>query len=117
MALEHYTLYRSTTLTNTPTLVRDQPVLLLGHLITNLDTNKISLKCYDAASASDVTVGTTAPKENFNLVAGVDAQTGLKDGTRGVLYSNGLVVAVVQEGADSGTTAPGTSPIVNLYFD
>ena len=108
-------IFRSTAVTNTATLVNGKGGALRGWSLLTTNAVAAYIKFYDASSAADVTVGTTTPIwTEFIPASGENSDIG--DLKEFLEYTNGLVIAVTTEAADSGTTAPASLPIVQLAY-
>lgn len=109
-----YQTFRSTAVTNAATAATAGKCTLIGWNIVNLHSAAIFVKFYNLAAAS-VVVGTTTPTDTIQI--GANGTALLRDGSIGEHYGTALSVAAVTEGADSGTTAPATLPIIKLFYD
>ena len=75
------------------------------------------LQLFDAADASDVTLGTTVPTDVFPLVAGNGTLIGASEipiPGDGVLYRNGIQYAVTT--TETGNTAPASAAKVSAVI-
>lgn len=106
------TKFRSLTVSNTGEVVSTVRANLYSWNITNRHTAVIYVKFYNkatAASAADTPVMTIAIQPaSTTIIRGFDLPES---------FSTGISVRAVTESADSGTTSPGTLPIVELLTD
>lgn len=102
--------------TSTAELVRSGSLRLETLEVQNPNTVQIFIQMFDAAAASSVTVGTTTPTLSFLCVAGDGVNTGgtVKDFPKGVMFRDGLVIAVTTTA--TGSTNPTSAATVNLTF-
>jgi hypothetical protein len=91
-----------------PILVRAKATLVCGLLLTNKAGAARYLKVYDAAKASDVTVGTTVPVALVIL----PATTTVPIAQLHALCQLGLVIAITTGIADTDTGAPSAGDVV-----
>jgi hypothetical protein len=94
-----------------PILVHRGPVVVDEVFLTNLKGTVRYLKCWDAANASDVTVGTTPP----DLIIPVQPSGAISpfvNADLDAVFALGLVVVVVTGLPDNDATAPTARDIV-----
>ena len=102
----------------TVTLVKAGYTLLHGFEIENANTTKMYIQFFDAAAATDVTLGTTVPNATYYIPPG----DGTENGVRGKDYANspsrygkGLCYAITT--TNTGLTGPTTELDLNLDYD
>lgn len=103
----------------TVVLVADHHTSLHQVQIENVVAAEYFVHFFDAASVSDVTLGTTAPK--FTAMAERGDATILKSTTHtypdgGIDFQLGIVVAVKTVATTAGTTGPSTDPPLTIVY-
>jgi hypothetical protein len=106
--------FRSLILTNAAAAIKTTPGVLHRLNITNLHSAAIFVKLYDGAVA-DVTVGTTAPVNVFQV--GANAQLVVPLDVHPLRFGTAITAAVVTGGADNNTTAAATLPIIEAEVE
>lgn len=107
--------YRNVAVTNVATLVEAGNLALVGWNLINPIATTAYLKLYNAATAAEVTVGTTVPIETLQIpAAGLFWQS--NEDKFQLAFSKGIVIAVVTGIADSNASAPGTGCYVRLSY-
>ncbi len=96
-----------------PVTVDDKAGTVTGWNNIATDGNTTYIKYYNALAGA-VTVGTTVPIFT-DIIPASGASSAMGDLKELFSYSTALSVAVVQEAADNGTTAPVTDPIVQIF--
>ena len=116
--MAHSRPYRSILGNATARLVQTGAVnCLFAHIFSkNNEDNWLHL--YDAAAATDVSVGTTTPKQSYAVTTSDDTHYVMTDINLhdGLEFKLGLVFAVTKE-ADAGATAPDSNCIINMGFN
>ena len=98
-------------LTDTAVLVKTGKVSLSSFFLYNGSNATVFIRCFDAAAASDVTLGTTTPDYVF---AATTVQFSQGQFYKPIQFTKGLVVGAVTTAADSGHVAPNVAAVVNL---
>ena len=98
-------------LTDTPVLVKTGKVSLSSYFIYNGSNAAVFIRCFDAAAAADVTLGTTTPDYvlGAKTVEFVQGEFG-----KPLQFTKGLVIGAVTTAADSGHVAPNVAAVVNF---
>ncbi len=110
--------YRSLAGNATAKLVQTGYVNLIGIDISSKNNEDNWVHVYDAAAASDVTVGSTTPKQSWPVATSDDTHYVMTDIylEEGLKFDLGLVFAVTKE-TGGGTTAPDSDCIVNMRIN
>lgn len=97
-------------LTTTLTVIAAKPSNLSGYNFANPNTSIVYIQLFDAASASGITLGTTAPAVSIAVPA-----VGVTDSfpTSGVAFQLGIVAAATTTA--TGSTAPTSNVPSNFY--
>jgi hypothetical protein len=98
-------------LTDTPVLVATDKISIASFFIFNPSNASAYVRCFDAAAAADVTLGTTTPDYVFGCTTVQFAQGSYE---KPIQFTKGLVIGAVTTAADSGHTAPSSAVVVNL---
>lgn len=108
--------YYLATATATATLVRTGYLHLHSIEVENPNTSQVYIQLFDAAAATDVTLGTTTPTQTYAIPAGDGTENGVrtKHFESPLRFGSGLVFAVTT--TRNGSTAPGTACPVNLTY-
>jgi len=83
-----------------------------GYYIDNPNSSSVYLQIFDAKSAGDVTLGTTAPKLSLSIPASGAANLSIGNGIR---FFYGIVIAFTAGRANN--VSPGTNCDYNIWFD
>lgn len=108
--------YHNASVAQTPVLVKGQQLELDSVDFLSLNTADCFLHLYDAATAAEVTIGTTVPKQIY-LCQGGDGSLYTafsREFSYGLLFSKGLVIAVTDE--YNVSNAPATPCKVDLSY-
>ena len=108
--------FRQVAVTATKVLVATGNQAIVGWNLINPNLSGAYLKIYNAAAASDVTVGTTTPIETLFIPYGPGLFWQSNEDKFNISCSLGIVIACTTEIADSGTTAPSTGCYVRLHY-
>ena len=103
-------------LSNTPTSVKNSAAgSLKGLSIDNSGASApVYIQIFDIALPSSVTLGTTPPKLSYVCPSTGLANNNVSLPPEGVAFANGIQVAATT--TPNGSTAPATSPNVNIIF-
>ena len=99
-----------TALADTVVLIKGGGGVLKGYVASNIDAADAFVQCFDAAAATDVTLGTTPPALPLPIPAGDATLRGhaIEDiPGGGFAFTNGLCAAVTTtaDGSSAGATA------------
>lgn len=108
--------FRQVAVTNTKVLVQAGNWAIVGWNLINTNSTNAYLKIFNAASAADVTLGTTTPEDTLCIPAAGTSVLSNEDKYQ-IGCSLGIVIACTTEMADSGTTAPSTGCYVQLFYN
>lgn len=101
--------------TSAAVLVSAGSRVLVGWNVITTGTSSSFLKFYNAASAGDVTVGTTTPIRTLLIPASGTALLSNEDQFQ-VAFNLGIVIAVTGAMADSDTSAPNAACYVEILY-
>lgn len=102
--------YFSTTLAATATSVKASAGSIYGWDISNGGGANLYIQIFDLATGS-VTPGTTTPKMSILVPAG-----GGNDKTFSAPITFGTAMTIIATTTSTGSSAPGTSPVVNILY-
>lgn len=108
-------MYKTLDLDETEEEVKSSSAFMTGYFLHNAAASTRYFKLY-AATAANVTVGTTVPKLTIPLVAGGSANIAFGDDSS-LMFANGLTIACTTGIADNDTGAPGSNECVaDIYY-
>ena len=107
------TRFRSTAVAATAVAISGSPGNIFSVNAVNLTSLAAFIKLYNAAAAN-VTVGTTVPVNTLQIPA--SSSVLVRGSDLPFNFDTAMSVAVVTGGADSSTTAPTTSPILEIEY-
>lgn len=109
--------YLKTDQSGTAVLVHTGNTSVTTMEVQSINTVDLFIQMFDAAAASAVTVGTTVAKQSYIIPAsdGTARTATAKDwGDRGLMFTNGLVVAITT--TVGGSTSPATACVTNITY-
>lgn len=107
--------FRQVSVTSTAVLVDAGKKSLMAWNLISPSTTSCYLKLCDAATAGDVTPGTTAVKKTLLIPGGPGTSFLTNEQLDQLAFTLGVVAYVTTGIADNDTTAPGTGCYVELY--
>jgi hypothetical protein len=105
--------FRSLTVNSTAQAIKGTSGAVYGWNIINLHSSTIYVKLYDIAAAS-VNPASSVPVRTLMVPA--NGAVIEKSDTPWGVYSTAISVRAVTESGDTGTTAPGTLPIIEIIY-
>ena len=102
------------TASNTATVVTDRPATVYGVDATNVTTGAVFVKLYNATSG---TCGTGTPVARYGIPASLSGANLAAPNSNGDAYSKGVVMCIVKDITDAGTTSPDSGTgVLNLHW-